>query len=506
MQAELRRSMRRLFHSLFLLIVVPATLVLPAQVGRAYAQSSTEEKTLETSYFTIIYPVGEEASAEWYAGFADDVNEAVCEMLGSSPISGLTLHIYATEADYIAANPMAGEHAGIMAHAIPGELEIGVAVERLRLVQPEIARESFRHEMTHIIAAELSGQALPIGFQEGLAQYNELSVRRAQESAQALRNAQDGNIPFLSWSELNDRALFSGNPDLAYPQSYSVMAFLVERYGMDDYSRFLVALKEDTELPRALLNIYGQTERRLEEYWREWLPNFLLDGWQTNLLLYYDLSPGVALYEAGQFEEAAAHFTRSQELYFQLGRMNRAAHAGEYLDKARRAGQAEGAAAEARAALEAYDYGAAREGAQGAKATFSELGLSTHADAVDQTLRLAQKGMGAVESLDGARRKAGEFNLPGARADARAAGEAFGELGDTGRASQALSLVADLSRYTMYVGAAVLAAGLGVVAVGAVVALRRRRQAIRKAGRAWERGAGQASVNAVLGKERADWL
>ena len=72
-----------------------------------------------------------EASAQWYAGFADDVNASVCEMLGNDPITGLTLHIYATEADYIAANPVAADHAGIMAHAIPGKLEIGVAVERL---------------------------------------------------------------------------------------------------------------------------------------------------------------------------------------------------------------------------------------------------------------------------------------------------------------------------------------------------------------------------------------
>ncbi|MGA7730602.1 MAG: hypothetical protein WCD37_04955 [Chloroflexia bacterium] len=505
MQAEPRRSMWRLFQPLLLLTVAVSTLLLPALASSAHAQS-TLEKTLETRYFTIIYPEGEEASAEWYASFADDVNEAVAEMLGSDPLTGLTLHIYATEADYIAANPMAGDHAGIMAHAIPGQLEIGVAVERLRQVQPEIARESFRHEITHVIAGELSGQNLPIGFQEALAQYNELSTRRAQESAQMLRNAQDQGLPFLSWYDLNDRWSFSQSADLAYPQAYSVMAFLVDSYGMDDFSRFLAALKGSYDWIGSLRDVYGTGPRQLQRDWYAWLPGFLEGGWKTNLLTYYDLSPGVALFEAGHFDEAAEHFSHSYELYYQLSRTSRAAQAGEYLQKARRAGQAEIDATGARTALEAYEYRAARDNAQEAKATFTELGLTTHAQAVDQTFQLAQKGVGAVASMDSARKKASRFDLTGAREDARAASAVFGELGDTARTAQAMSLVAEMSKYSIYIGVGVLAAGLLAVAVGTVVGLRRQRRASRHARRAWEQGAGQANVNVILGKESAEWL
>jgi tetratricopeptide (TPR) repeat protein len=214
----------------------------------------------------------------------------------------------------------------------------------------------------------------------------------------------------------------------------------------------------------------------------------------------------VALYEAGQFEEAAAHFTRSQELYTQLGRANRAAQAAEYSDKAERARLADIEASEARASLEIYDYRAARDNAQEAKTTFTDLGLTTHVEAVDQTLRLAQKGIGAVESLDSARRKAGGFDVTGARADARAAGEVFSELGDTARAAQATALVAELARYSMYMGMGVLAAGVGAVLVGTVIVLRRRWRVARSAGRAGPRRAGYANAHAQLGKESADWL
>lgn len=498
MQAEPSRSKWRLFQSISALIVAFASLLSPALALRSFAQS-TDEKTLTTDYFTIIYPAGEEESAKWYADFADDVNASVCEMLGNDPITGLTLHIYATEADYIAANPIAADHAGIMAHAIPGKLEIGVAVERLRQVEPEIARESFRHEMTHIVAGELSAQNLPIGFQEGLAQYNELSVSRAQGSAQALQNAQDSGVRFLSWIELNDRYAFSGNPELAYPEAYSAMAFLVDRYGMGEFAMFLGQLKEGNDWVSAMQSIYGLSARRVDREWRSWLPTFLDEGWKTNLLSFYDLGPGIALYEAGQFNDAAAHFTRSEQLYTQLGRANRAATAQEYLDKAQRAGAAELSATGARQSLEAYDYSTAYNNAQKAKTTFTDLGLTTHIAASDQTLQLARKGMAALEQLSSARKRAGSFDFVGARSDARSAGETFGELGDTARATQATQLVSELSRYSTFIGFGVLAAGLGVLLIGAFVGLRRLR-----GGNAPGRVPVQAG--SIIGKESTDWL
>src|SRR5437660_697083 len=143
---------------------------------------------------------------------------AVSALLRSDPVTGLTLRSYATEAEYSQANPMAELHPGIMAHSIPERKEVGVAVERLRQQAPELARQSFRHEMTHIVAGALSNQNLPVGFQEGLAQYNELSESRAQEVTQALQSAQAAGQRLLSWAGLNDRRQFARRLDVAYPQ------------------------------------------------------------------------------------------------------------------------------------------------------------------------------------------------------------------------------------------------------------------------------------------------
>src|SRR5207248_1210182 len=159
-------------------------------------------------------------------------------------------------------------------------------------------------------------------------------------SMEVLKNAQAIGVPILSWDDLNQPWAFSQNTDIAYPEAYSVMAFLADKYGMGDFSTFLSTLKDDQPWPSALLIAYGKGERRLQAELRAYLSDFLSDGWQKNLLTYYDLSPGIALYQAGHFKEAAAHFTQSQALYTQLGRAARAQTAGDYLQKAQRASNA----------------------------------------------------------------------------------------------------------------------------------------------------------------------
>jgi hypothetical protein len=129
--------------------------------------------------------------------------------------------------------------------------------------------------------------------------------------------------------------------------------------------------------------------------------------------------------------------------------------------------------------------------------------LTTHGTAVDQTLQLAQKGVGAVEMMDSARRRAGGLDLFGARADARTARDVFAQLGDTTRATQAGELVTDVSRYSVYLGVGVLAAGLGAVAAGTVVGVRRRRGTNRSTRRSSAQIPGKPGT---IGKESAEWL
>jgi hypothetical protein len=483
-----RVRLRLLAFLLFL--VLPAASALPA---RALAQTTSDsEQQLQTKYFTIFYPQGEKETADWYAGFADDVNVAVAEMLGQDPVTGLTLRIYTTEAAYITANPAAASEPGIMAHSIPSTKEVGVAVERLRQVGSDIARQSFRHEMTHIVAGALSDQNLPIGFQEALAQYNELSTSRAQESVGVLKSVVAANGTLLSWKELNDRGLFMGNAALGYPESYSVMSFLADKYGMGAFAHFMSGLRAGARWERALTDAYGKPVSQLETEWHAYLPGFLKDGWQQNLLAAYDLSPGVALYDAGQFKGAKEHFALSEKLYADLGRTERHTEAAGYLAKAEKAEAGADLAAQARKSLEAYDYSTAHEQASRAVQAFDELSLKTQSDIATETAALAQQGLDAITMLARAQDHLDRFDLPSARAEARFASQTFSQLGDAARTQEANKIVSSLSFAFTAAGAVVLALGLLALVAGGLVMLRSRRA--------------QQATPILPGEESASWL
>ncbi|MFL5734831.1 MAG: peptidase MA family metallohydrolase [Chloroflexia bacterium] len=464
----------------------------------AYQEGTNQ---LSTKYFTINYPEGESKTAAWYASFADDVDVAVSDLLGSEPVTDLTLNIYATESEYARVNPMAEFHPGIMAHAIPERKELGVAVERLRQEPPELARESFRHEMTHIVAGALSGQRLPVGFQEGLAQYDELSQSRAQEVVQGLQQAQSMGVPFLSLRELNSQRTFRFKLNVAYPQSYSVMAFLADRYGMGTFSKFLKELATGNYLrgnyEGAVESAYGVSLDALDEQWQQYLPGFLNEGWKHNVLDSYDMSPGIALFDSGRYSEASAYFAASEKLYQDLGRDQRASEAAQYKGNADRAAQAGELTIQARSAMEKNDYSTAQRDASMADMAFGALNLSSRKDQARALEDMANRGLSAVEDLRQAREHRQALNLPQAQAEARRAGETFATLGDEPRVVEANQVLADLWQLQRTAGLAALGAGALAVILGAWTAIRiRKREAIRRLA---------ASANRPL-KEDPSWL
>jgi hypothetical protein len=404
------------------------------------------------------------------------VDESVTALLGADPVAGLTLHIYATEAEYTRANPMAGFHPGILAHVNPESKEMGVAVERLRQAAPELARESFRHEMTHVVLGELSNQNLPIGFQEGFAQYNEMSSSRGHDVATALQATQDAGDSFLSLRDLNDTSTFRRNLDTAYPQSYAVMAFLLDRFGIGPFAYFLQTLHYNIAYEDALYMAYSVPIEELDQQWREYLPQFLKEGWQTNILQANDLSAGIALYDAGRFKEAGEQFARSERLFTDLGRHTEAEEAADRRERAEQAEKASDLATNARQSLEKHDYAAAERYAEQAKQDFIVLDLPRYRDRAQATSQLARQGTDAVALLQAAQSHKQSFNLSMAQREAQQAGDVLAQLGDGPRVAQANAILSDMWLWQRMAGLAVLAVGLLCVIVGALAALRARRR------------------------------
>lgn len=439
-------------------------LLALASAPRVYGQAGQSE--LSTKYFSIYYPAGEEKSARWYADFADNVDTEVSDLLGSAPVQGLVLRIYSTEAEYLQANPLAEIHPGILAHAIPERKEIGVAVERLRQQPPELARESFRHEMTHIVAGFISGQNLPVGFQEGLAQYNELSATRAEDVVKVLADAQNKGQSLLSWSELNDRPTFADRLDIAYPETYTVMAFLADHFGMGKYSVFLEGLRDGKTWPDALQSAYGESLDQLQSEWQDYLPGFFTDGWQQNLLSAYDMAPAIALYDAGHFAEAVQSFTRSEKLYSDLGKQAKASEAATRLASARTAAAARETADSASRAVAGHDYATAWTQALEAYRAFGGINLIGQQKYAHDVLGMAAQGMAASATLDRIRGSLHLVDYSQAQSDLTQAGQTLATLGDTGGVDEANSLMQQMWFIQRLAGVFVLGGGAFIATLG----------------------------------------
>lgn len=457
-----------ILSALFLVLLV----LSPAQ---ALAQRGNNSR-LSTEYFTIFYPASEEKSANWYAGFADQVNVEVSELLGSDPLRGMRLLIINSEAELIRENPMAALHPGIMAHAIPEQKEIGVAVERLRQVPPQLARESFRHEVTHIIAGALTNQNLPVGFQEGLAQYNELSPGRGQEVASMMRQIRDSGGQWLTWEELNDGETLGRVVQVGYPQSYSIMHFLAEKYGMSAFSRMMSNLRDGTPLDDAVAWGYSKTTQQLEEEWLQWLPSFLDTGWRTNLLMAYDLAPAQALYDAGRFKEAEEQFALSEKLYRDLGKIIKADEIAAMRRKAKDAQGAGEMIGQAREALESHDYAQAYSYATQAAGTYDNLSLEANQSRASSTVELAQRGVEALALLEQAQAHLSGWNLPAAETSARQAAESFVVLGDQAHVAQVNEMLSTIWMYRRVAGFGALGLGVLALTIGAFSVFRSQKR------------------------------
>jgi len=131
--------------------------------------------------------------------------------------------------------------------------------------------QTIAHELTHVVvglATDNPYSELPAWLNEGLAMYNEGSLRGGNKSAleQAKRND----------TLLSVRSMTSptGQPDLVnqwYGQAYSIVQYLLETYGKDKMAQLLAVFKEGILPDDALEQVYGFNQDELDAKWRAWL-------------------------------------------------------------------------------------------------------------------------------------------------------------------------------------------------------------------------------------------
>lgn len=450
--------LQRLFAPL--LVALIALLMVP---GIAAAQPGSPWRQRATSYFTILYTADSEMEAGRYAAWVDEIYLELAAAFGFRTAPPLNLRLYPTSEDYYQVNPAARNVPGVIAHADFQRRELVVIVERT-FQQTEVeVRNNVRHELTHIIAAELSENRLNTGFQEGLAQYMEHASGELERRVAMLRVARDqGRL--LPWTAFDYREQIYGAPEVAYPQTLSVVAFLVDRNGFAQFREFLRASARSSGYRSALERVYGRTPTELEAEWRDWLPGYLDGGYRRNAVERYDLALVRDLVTRGNYAAAV------EELQQTLEWLRRQAdtqppdvldEAEALLARAQAGMRAEELAERARVSLEAADYERALALIDAARTAYGKLNDTRQAEVLAMYEQRAMRGLRASAQLAAAGELARTLRYPEARAAADGAAAEFAALGDTARQHNALSLRATLDQRQRL-------AGLILVLVGAL--------------------------------------
>ena len=369
-------------------------------------------------------------------------------LFAAAPAAKIPVYVYADEAAWVAATAALErpELAGIDAVADPAAGDVSILLPRFLARSPLEAENQLRHATAHLLLATATGNKLPRGFAEGLAQYAErpITPKLARLAAVVQTASQGGTL--LSWSDLNRDQPFAGDADLIGAQSYAVAAFLVDRYGLGTLRAFLTALQAEADWRQAMRGAYKRGPQELEDQWEEGLPRWTASGWDDNLVAAFDLQPARDLLDRADYAGAKSLLERSQRLYTDLGDNQRLAEVDGLVALCDTGLQAEALMTQTQQALELHTYDRAETLLAQAETQYAVLPETQRPTALMATYReLAVTGAEATVRLDDAQRLAHRWgSYPEARAAAVAAGTAFSRLGDEEMLTQARDILSDL--------------------------------------------------------------
>lgn len=458
--------MRLLRRSLLIL-----SLVLLLWPALASAQSSDWQER-RTDNFIILFTPGNDTVAEEYAGFVDGIYEDLATFFNHRTRTPITIRLFPTLESYQEVNPLARNMPGVVAHADFRRREVVVVLSQTERQTIDAIPNNVRHELAHIVASDLSDNRLNTGFQEGIAQYVELPTAELDQKIQVLATVRDqGRL--MPWSDFDDRDKVYSSPEISYPQSLSVVAFLVEQYGFGTFRDFITTSARSSGYRSALERAYGVSPNDLEEQWRDWLPAYLAGGYRRSTLAGYDLAYPRQLIDQGRYAEAQTELEQAIEWLRANTSQNPASgsqqqealvEAQALLNRSQDGQRAEQLAAAARDKLVAAEYASAAQLIHDARTIYADLGDTRQNAVLDAYAARVERGLRAEEQLQQASSMARAFRFPQARATAEAAAAEFAALGDTVRVERALALRQSLDSNQRLAG--ILFVAVGIIGLG----------------------------------------
>jgi len=248
----------------WLLIILSLPLVAAAQ--------NQEWEALKSTHFIIFYKNAPEAVINELAQKAEGYYDSIAEQFGFNRFNFWTwdkrakIYLYDNQEDY---------QKSTQSHAWSG----GHVFINQKLIQGFVGSRQFLndmlpHELAHIIFLEMIGfnnPAAPLWLQEGVATYQQQNIGSVKsELADRIKRSD-----FFDLQSLSHFQTLSQSDDavkLFYQESYSLVKYLIDRYGKDTFVDFCRYLRDTRNLSLALRKAYSfNSLNEFEAAWKDYI-------------------------------------------------------------------------------------------------------------------------------------------------------------------------------------------------------------------------------------------
>jgi hypothetical protein len=218
-----------------------------------------------------------EVTIYWYKGndsFAGEIMLSAQQALarltedtGAYLKKPVKLYIYAKTQDLQGAMIYPQEWTGGVAFTRYGIIAIGIAPNNLGWGKRAVA-----HELTHLVIHQMTSNPyndLPTWLSEGLAMHTEGKLELEYTAYLNKAIAEKSLISVRSLS--SPFSAYAAQSLLSYAQSYSVVNFLISKYGQTQMLELLLTFRQGSSYDGALEKVYGFNMDGLDTLWQDYV-------------------------------------------------------------------------------------------------------------------------------------------------------------------------------------------------------------------------------------------
>ncbi len=268
-------------------------------------------RNMAGSNMTIYWYEGNDAFANELMAAAKDALARLARDTGATLEKPVRLYIYSGPQDLRGSMINPQEWTGGVAFTRYSIIAIGISTNNL-----DWGKGAMAHELTHLVIAQVTANpyaGLPTWLDEGLAMYTEGPLGSDYQSIldQATRNSALISVRSLAspFSAYGDQAY------LSYAESYSIVKYLIDKYGQSKMLELLRTFREGATYDDALKKTYGFDMDGLNAQWQQsltgqkpaqgsaGLPDILTAGLAVGSPLFFVAAPLVRRMAAKKHED-----------------------------------------------------------------------------------------------------------------------------------------------------------------------------------------------------------